>query len=359
MGSCLTARSDAERPVAAAEGLLRWFDTRERDVPWRDERDPYRIWVAEVMAQQTRMETVGPYYRRFIERFPTPAALASASLDEVLKLWEGLGYYARARHLHSAAGEIVERHGGRLPESVEELRALSGIGPYTAGAVASIAFGIAEPAVDGNARRVLSRLFDLDDPAAAALADAARSLLAGAPSRPAAINQAIMDLGGAVCTPRDPLCPRCPIVASCLARARRTVALRPARKPRKPTPVRRAASAILWRGDEFLLVRRPPTGLLGGLWDLPGTEPVEAPDPPDGRVLGEALSRRFGVQAQAGPAVATVRHAFSHFRLVLDVLLFEWEGGEPSWEHGSKWASPDLATELALPTYLRTVLPPR
>ena len=342
-----------------ADALLSWFDSRERDVPWRGESDPYRIWVAEVMAQQTRMETVGRYYRRFVERFPTPSALATASLDEVLKLWEGLGYYQRARHLHTAAGEIVERHGGRLPESVEELRALSGIGPYTAGAIASIAFGIAEPAVDGNARRVLSRLFDLEDPSAPVLADAARSILEGAPARPSAVNQAIMDLGGAVCTPRDPACPRCPIAVTCRARERGTVALRPTRKQRKPTPLRRAASAMVWRGDDFLLVRRPPTGLLGGLWDLPGTEPVDAPVAPDVGELGATLVRRFGVRARAGPAVATVRHAFSHFRLALDIHRFDWEGDGPSWKPGWEWTSPERAAELALPTYLRTVVPPR
>ncbi|MGH7540301.1 MAG: A/G-specific adenine glycosylase, partial [Gemmatimonadota bacterium] len=206
-----------------AASLLAWFDGRERDVPWRGETDPYRIWVAEVMAQQTRIETVREYYGRFVDRFPDVATLAAADPDDVMKAWEGLGYYARARNLQRSAREVVERFEGRLPAAPERLRELPGIGAYTAGAIASLAFGRAEPAIDGNARRVLSRLFDLEAPTPRRLEEAARALLDACPGRPGALNQTLMDLGGGPCAPASPACAACPVRAGCLALARGTV----------------------------------------------------------------------------------------------------------------------------------------
>ncbi|MFV1986367.1 MAG: A/G-specific adenine glycosylase [Gemmatimonadota bacterium] len=363
---CLT--SPSERPSRPSAGtantvraLLGWFDERERDVPWRGEKDPYRVWVAEVMAQQTRVDTVASYYARFVDRFPTPATLADARLDDVLKVWEGLGYYARARHLHSAAREVVERHAGQLPRDVDALRALSGIGPYTAGAVASIAFGIPEPAVDGNARRVLSRLFDIDTPTPARLDRVARILLDAAPDRPAALNQAIMDLGGAVCTPRTPDCGSCPLRRECRALAAGTVAKRPPRKNRSPTPRRHAASAIVWRRGRILLVRRPDRGLLGGLWDFPGTEPRDAVVGP--ATLVEHLARTFGVEVLLTNSGVTVPHTFSHFRLELTVRPARWISGDPARATGAAgsvravWTTPEALSSFAVPTYLRSVVP--
>lgn len=355
MECCLTSPSD--RIVAR---LLDWFDSRDRNVPWRGERDPYRIWVAEVMAQQTRVQTVAPYYARFIARFPTAGALATADLDEVLKLWEGLGYYARARHLHAAARQLVERHEGQVPASVEELRALSGVGPYTAGAVASMAFGIAEPAVDGNARRVLSRLFDLETPTPRRLDATARELLGATPRRPAAVNQAIMDLGGTVCTPRSPSCLDCPLVRECAAFTAGTIPDRPPKKARGPTPRRRATSAIVERGTRVLLIRRPDRGLLGGLWDLPGTAPLaEARSTGDRQEhhLVETLRDSFGIEFLPERISSTVQHTFSHFRLELTIRRGSWISGEPRWEPGWVWASSRELESLALPTYLRPVIP--
>lgn len=345
-------RRDADAEIARS--LLDWFGERERDVPWRSEDDPWRILVAEVMAQQTRIDTVIPYYRSFIGRFPTPAALAEAPLDDVLKRWEGLGYYARARHLHAAAGQIVAEHGGGVPSTVEELRALAGIGPYTAGAVASLAFGIAEPAVDGNARRVLGRLFDIEEPTPAKLERRARRLLAITPGRAAALNQAIMDLGGSVCTPRRPRCDECPVSRRCLARAAGTVADRPGRSPRVRAPVRFAASAIVRRDDRVLVLRRPERGLLGGLWDLPGTPPGDDDVAPT--ALASEISA-LGVEASVGARLERVEHAFSHFRLRLDVFEAVWRSGEPSSEIPWRWAGARDLRALAFPTYLRSLLP--
>ncbi len=363
MESFLTTRSDpAEHPAArTTRALLAWFDSRDRDVPWRGERDPYRVWVAEVMAQQTRIETVAAYYARFLERFPTPIALAEARLDDVLKVWEGLGYYARARHLHAAAREVVERYGGELPSSVEALRSLSGIGPYTAGAVTSIAFGLSEPAVDGNARRVFSRLFDLESPTPARLDDLARTLLDAAPARPAAVNQAIMDLGGAVCTPRSPACGSCPLRAECVALAAGTVSERPPRKRRPPTPQRHAASAIVWREGRVLLIRRPERGLLGGLWDFPGTVPQDAA--PTASELTTHLAETLDIEALLEEPVATMKHTFSHFQLQLTVHRARWVFGDPTRRpetagpRAPVWATPEDLPSFAFPTYLRSVIP--
>jgi len=339
---------------SAARALLEWFDGRQREVPWRAERDPWRILVAEVMAQQTRIETVAPYYRSFLRRFPTPATLAVAPLDDVLKRWEGLGYYARARHLHAAAGQIVAEHGGDVPATVEGLRSLAGIGPYTAGAVASLAFDVPEPAIDGNARRVLSRLYDLPAPAPSELDRRARALLAAVPDRAAALNQAIMDLGGSLCTSRSPRCPECPLVRACLARARGTVAERPLRARKGAPPLRFGASAIVRRDERALLVRRPDRGLLGGLWDLPGTAPSD--EPVAAEALSRKLSRDLGLDVTIGEHVDRVPHAFSHFRFRLDVFEAVWGGGEPeglAW----RWAAAADLDALAFPTYLRPVLP--
>lgn len=357
-------RPSPARPAAhaIARDLLAWFDARKRDVPWREERDPYRIWVAEVMAQQTRIDTVRPYYHDFLERFPDVGALAAAPLDDVLRVWQGLGYYARARHLHRAAAVVAERHGGTLPSTVEDLRALPGVGAYTAGAIASLAFGLAEPAVDGNARRVLSRVFDLEAPTAERLERAAREVLDAAPGRPAAVNQAVMDLGGAVCTPRAPACAVCPVGVTCLARARGTQDERPPRRRSAPAPPRRAAAALVTREGRALFVKRPPEGLLGGLWDLPGTSPVrvERRSPPIGeirRALEAALADRHAITARVGRRVETVHHTFSHFRLRLDVFAAEWHAGEPAGEAVWAGAGQGGVGELATPTYLRAILP--
>jgi len=306
------------------------------------------------MAQQTRIETVAGYYARFIDRFPSVSKLAEAGLDDVLKLWEGMGYYARARNLHAAARHITRHHAGRLPASVGGLRTLAGVGPYTAGAIASIAFGIAEPAIDGNARRVLSRLFDLETASPEDLDRAARTLLAEAPDRPGAVNQAIMDLGGSVCTPRHPDCECCPLMSDCRARTRDTVAKRPPPRRRAPVPSRYAASAIVRREGRVFLVRRPLDGLLGGLWDFPGVAPSAEPIGRD--ALRDGIVRDWGLLSEVGECAGSVVHAFSHFRLTLAVYEAAWRSGEPPPNVEARWCSPEDFESVAFPAYLQTFL---
>ncbi len=265
--------SDRQRAAAIARIVVGYFRRHARDLPWRHTRDPYPIWVSELMLQQTRVTTVIPYYRRWLERFPTVEALAEAPLDDVLAAWSGLGYYARARNLHRAAHAIVTEHGGAWPPTAAELRRLPGIGPYTAGAIASIAFGEPVAAVDGNVARLLARLYRVDTAPTAAATRArlwrlAQSLV---PERaPGDFNQGAMELGGGVCTPRQPACDRCPLRRHCQAHA----AGDQDRLPRKAAadrarPVLRSTAVWLQRGDRILLGRRPPGGLYGGLWELP------------------------------------------------------------------------------------------
>lgn len=333
--------------------LLEWFRGRAREVPGRNETDPYRIWVAEVMAQQTRIATVIPYFEAFLHRFPDVESLAAASRDQVLKAWEGLGYYGRAHNLHRAAGEVRERFGGRLPEDPADLRSLPGIGPYTAGAIASIAFGRPEPAIDGNVRRVLCRLRDIENPTPVRLDRAARQLIAASPRTAGLLNQALMDLGSSVCAPQAPDCGDCPLASWCLALERGTVALRPARKRRPPLPHQDIAAAVVWRGSWLLIARRPENGLLGGLWEFPGgkVEPGETPPEAARREVREEL----GVSVAVLDPLAVVRHAYSHFRITLHVFHARWIEGGPapaetvSDDDSPRWVLPAELDRYAFP----------
>lgn len=343
-------------PSTDAARLVSWFRSRSRDVPWRDETDPYRIWVAEVMAQQTRMAVVRERYAEFVAAFPDVRALAAADRDEVLKAWEGLGYYSRARHLHEAARVVTARHGGRLPRTVDGLRALPGIGPYTAGAVASLAFGLREPAVDGNVRRVLCRYHDLARPSARELEARARTLLASVDAPPGDVNQALMDLGGEVCTPRAPACEACPLASGCLARSRGTRRERPGRAPRKELPHLTIAVAVVRRDGRVLIGRRPETGLLGGLWEFPGGK-VEAGEAPRDAAARE-LREEMCVEAEVRDELAVVEHAYSHFRITLHAFEARWTGGEPCGRAASdwRWAAPEELAGYAFPAANRRVL---
>jgi A/G-specific adenine glycosylase len=314
-----------------ARRLLAWWDEGHAEYPWRQTKDPYAIWVAEVMLQQTQIATVLPYYERWMARYPDVSRLARASLDEVLKSWEGLGYYSRARHLHAAAQIVVGEHGGRLPETVEELIELPGIGRYTAGAISSIAFDRPAPVVDGNVIRVLSRLDDLaDDVTAGATVRAfwrrASQLLPA--RRPGDYNQALMELGQSVCLPATPACHRCPLADLCLARERGTQLERPVRPPRKRTPHFDVTAGVIWADDgRFLIAQRPLDGLLGGLWEFPGgkQEPGES--------LAEALAREIdeelAIEIEVGRLLATVKHAYTHFRITLHAFQAKHIAGRP------------------------------
>lgn len=301
--------------------LLDHYDAHQRELPWRKEEDPYRIWVSEVMLQQTRVDTVIPYYRRWIERFPGLDDLASAEQEEVLQMWKGLGYYSRARNLHRAARMVRERHGGRVPDSTKELRELPGVGEYTAGAVASIAFGRPEPAVDGNVRRVLSRLYDLPDPGDAELRRRAAALVD--PRRPGCFNQALMELGATVCTPSSPDCPTCPLEDLCLARERGTVEDRPKPRERATVTPRRMAVAIPVSTDgRTLLVRRPESGLLGGLWEFPAHEIEEEPADPAARAREAAEDRGVVLGGDPPASLGSFVHSFTHLRVTYHLHLF-------------------------------------
>jgi A/G-specific adenine glycosylase len=295
--------TDTVRP---ARLLLDWFERHRRDLPWRRTGDPYRIWVSEVMLQQTRVETVLPYYQRFLKRFPTLRDLAGAEIEEVLALWSGLGYYRRARQLHAAARQVVAAGGG-FPSSAEELLQLPGVGAYTAAAVASIAFRQVVPVLDGNVERVLSRRLALaGDPRRGA---ARRELLAAAASlldreRPGDSNQALMELGATLCTPRRPQCLLCPLRAGCRAAAAGEPERYPQARQRRQVERRRLVAAVVESAAGVLLFRRPEgSPLLAGTWELPWAEAGEAPE--------EALAARYGGRWQLGPPLARVRHGIT------------------------------------------------
>lgn len=353
-----------------ATDLLEWFVGRERDIPWRSETDPYRIWVCEVMAQQTRIQTVRERLPEFFGAYPTLESLAASDVDELLRTWEGLGYYARARNLRRAARELVAKSGGgraSLPSTASALRELPGIGPYTAGAVASIAFGRPEPAVDGNARRVLSRLFDIERPTAAVLEDAARALIAAADapgvsgvsdqSRAGEVNQAIMDLGADVCTPRAPRCGVCPLADHCLALARGTVEDRPPRRRKHPLPHHDIAVALVWRDDGRLLIqRRPLEGLLGGLWEFPGGKVEPGEDAEEAAV--RETREETGLEVRVTRSAGRVDHAYSHFRITLHAFHADLTGGvlRTDGAEPRAWVAPEALSGYAFPTANRRIL---
>ncbi|MBI4521236.1 MAG: A/G-specific adenine glycosylase, partial [Gemmatimonadetes bacterium] len=303
-----------------------------------------------VMLQQTRVETVTPYYRRWLDRFPDLGALADAELDDVLTVWQGLGYYARARNLHRAARLVRERHRGELPRDVAALRALPGVGSYTAGAVASIAFGVPAPAVDGNARRVLARLFDLEQPSTAVLSRLAAGLVD--PDRPGEFNQALMELGAMICAPRDPECGVCPLRELCAARAAGTVEQRPGRRPKSRSPEIEVGVAVLLAPDcHVLVVRRPPTGLLGGLWEFPG-EPLRNHE--TARSAAARAAIRAGVKVRsAGRALSPVPHAFSHLKTIYRPVLFRPRSRPPATQ--GRWVRLDRLDALPLPVAQRKI----
>jgi A/G-specific adenine glycosylase len=308
------------RRAALRRRLLAWYDAGHRPLPWRFPQraaDPYRVWVAEVLLQQTQVRAAIPYYRRFVERFPTLEALAGAREEDVLALWSGLGYYARGRNLHAAAREALARHGG-LPASLEALRALPGFGPYTAGAVASIAFAIPAAAVDGNVARVLARLFLVGGDPGAAPFRREIAALAGAlvdPERPGDLNQALMELGATVCGKPAPGCTRCPVAPLCAARAAGKEREVPLARRR---PARRAlvlACALVERGGALLVARRPSRGLFGGLWTPPSAE-VE-PRGDAAAVLVAGVREVHGLGLVVGPEIARCERTLTHRELTL------------------------------------------
>lgn len=301
-----------------AEKLLNWYHQHARDLPWRQHPDAYAVWVSEIMLQQTRVETVIPYFKRWMERFPSVAALAQASLQDVLNAWEGLGYYSRARNLHKAAGIVVEDHGGEIPGDRKSLLKLPGIGPYTAGAIASIAFDRDEAALDGNIRRVLSRVFNVEEPARSPAGERRLWALAEEnlpPGRAGDYNQALMDLGATICLPRAPLCLLCPLDSLCQAKALGIQEERPVTTPKAAIPHATVTAAIIRRDEEVLIAQRKPEGLLGGMWEFPGgkTEPGEDLE----TCLKREICEELGVEIEVGDKFGVYQHAYTHFRVTL------------------------------------------
>jgi A/G-specific adenine glycosylase len=292
--------------------VLDWYHVNKRSLPWRDHPDPYAVWVSEIMLQQTRVETVLPYFQRWMRRLPTISALANASEQEVLKLWEGLGYYARARNLRKAARLVLRVHGGALPRDPGKLLSLPGIGRYTAGAISSMSFGLDEPALDGNIRRVLARVFNLQQPADAPAGHKALWALASRhlpKGHAGEYNQALMDLGATVCLPKSPRCSACPVSGTCEARRLGIQADRPLRHARLSPPHRVYAAAVIARRGRVLLARRHSNGLLGGMWAFPNG-PVEEVPPKGLRLM---LWRDFKLRVAVQEPLGTVEHAYSHY----------------------------------------------
>ena len=330
--------------------LLRWYRGHHRDLPWRRTRDPYAIWVAEVMLQQTRVDTVVPYFRDFLGRFPTPASLAAAHEQEVLAAWSGLGYYRRARSLHSGARAVMDRHGGTVPSDAAELLAIPGVGRYTAGAIASIAYDREVPVLDGNVRRVLCRL-QAADGSERALWELASQLVFG--RDPGMLNQSLMELGALVCTPRKPACRECPIRDLCRARASGEAERYPSPRARRPTEHVCVAVAWICRAGRALLERPTDGSPFRGTWDLPAAV-VESDG--DGRAAIEARLNHLGLQAGAGQLVARLRHGIMHRRLRLEIFDCRLRRGRVASHPGLMWADPSRLDGIAVSGATRKVV---
>jgi A/G-specific adenine glycosylase len=342
--------------------LLKWYDRHRRDLPWRappgTRSDPYRVWLSEIMLQQTTVKAVAPYYARFLQRWDEVRALAAAPLDEVLKSWAGLGYYARARNLHACARAVVERHSGKFPANEAELRALPGIGAYTAAAIAAIAFDLPATPVDGNVERVIARLFAVDTPLPAAKAEISRLAAGLTPKKRAGdFAQAMMDLGATICTPKNPACALCPWNEGCAAYARGEVDALPRRTPKREGALRRGAAFVARRVDGMVLVRtRPAKGLLGAMTEVPTTE--WAHDFAADKALKAApcfaaakLRQRIAWRRAAG----VVRHVFTHFPLELSVYMADVPARTAA-PAGTRWVALASLAGEALPSVMRKVV---
>ena len=315
--------------MAWAADLLRWYHSSARDLPWRSDLTPYRTWISEIMLQQTQVDTVIPYFERWMARFPDVAALAEADEQDVLTLWEGLGYYSRARNLHKAARIIHEEMDDQLPETPDALEKLPGVGPYTAAAIASIAFGRNVATVDGNIRRVFSRIYNLTEPLRSPESErtiwalAEENLPKGEAS---AYNQALMDLGATICTPRTPDCDHCPIQADCQARALGVQDQRPVKPPRKKTPHLTVTAAVIRRDGRVLLSKRPADELLGGMWEFPGGTKEES-DLDLAACLQREIREELGVDVAVGEPLGVYRHAYTHYKITLHAFLCRLSDG--------------------------------
>lgn len=351
-----------------ASKLVAWHQSNGRhDLPWQNTREPYRIWLSEIMLQQTQVETVIPYYTRFLDRFPNVETLAAASVDDVLGLWGGLGYYARGRNLHKAAQTIVAQHHGRFPGDTDTIATLPGIGRSTAAAIAAFSFGQRRAILDGNVKRVLCRVFGVEGfPGASAVETRlwalAESLLPqpddkSPDTRIATYIQAQMDLGATLCTRARPACERCPFATDCVALQSGRVGALPTPRPKRTIPKRHTRVALIIAENQVLLERRPPTGIWGGLLVLPEM-PDAPPDSPPGPEPDHAwLERRFGLASATATRLASVKHAFTHFHLEIAPVRFDVEQAAPMLgENTQVWLSLDSLTGAGLPAPVQRIL---
>ena len=321
---------DMPKKRSFAHKLLTWFRTNQRSLPWRDRPDAYAIWVSEIMLQQTRVKTVLPYFERWMEKFPGMAELAAATQQDVLTMWEGLGYYSRARNLHKTAQLLVEEFQGELPADVEALQKLPGIGRYTAGAIASLGFGLDAAVVDGNIQRVIARVFNVMEPVDTAAGQKRIWALAEEhlPKGQAGdYNQSLMELGATLCTPRAPHCDRCPVNRLCEAKKMGRQAERPVTKPKLSVPHYTVAAAVIQKRGRLLLAQRPLDGLLGGMWEYPGGKQEAGESLP--ACLRREIKEELGVRIQVGEPLGIYQHAYSHFRVTLHAYRCALKAGRP------------------------------
>jgi A/G-specific adenine glycosylase len=356
--SALKAQSEPDRSETASRpvALLQWYDRHRRRLPWRaapgEISDPYRVWLSEIMLQQTTVKAVGPYFEKFVARWPDVSALGSASLDDVLRMWAGLGYYSRARNLYACAVAVTREHDGMFPDTEAGLRALPGIGPYTAAAIAAIAFDRHTMPVDGNIERVVSRLFAVEDELPQAkprIQQLAATLLAN--SRAGDSAQALMDLGASICTPKKPACSLCPLNQDCTARAQGTQETFPRKAPKRSGTLRRGAAFVVTRGDELLVRSRPEKGLLGGMTEVPGSDWLAGQEDATAKQQAPDLKGLSRWQRKVG----VVTHVFTHFPLELVVYTAKAEARTRAPE-GMRWVPIATLADEALPNVMRKVI---
>ncbi len=345
--------------ISFASTLLKWYGRHRRDLPWRRTQDPYRILTSEIMLQQTQVRTVIPYYERWLEKFPTFGALAKASVEQVLKTWEGLGYYSRARNFHQLAGTVIKDHAGELPATFEALKSLPGIGRYTAGAVLSIAFGKKYAVLDGNVMRVLTRYFGIRKNIS--LPETQKELWTLAESllpdhNTGDYNQALMELGATICTPKNPRTDECPLKKTCQAHRMHIEEQLPVKTKSAATPHFHIGAGVIWNKDKILISQRPLKGLLGGLWEFPGGKQEK------GESIAETVKREIkeelGINVQVGKKLLSIDHAYSHFKITLHVHDCRYVSGtvQALGVRAWRWVKPPQLKTFAFPAANQPVI---